>query len=122
MGQQLRGNDLLASLGSNQFAVLLPDLAHPEDASIVTRKLMNALETAFEIDGHDIVVTLSTGIVVFPGDGDDSESLLQHAEKSMYDVKEDGRNNYPFFKPSIQSSSMNRLSMESEMRKAIARE
>jgi len=73
-----------------------------------------------DVDG--LVLKMCTGIVVFPGNGDDSESMLQHAEKSMYDVKEDGRNNYQFFKPSIQNSSMNRLSMESEMRKAIERE
>ena len=122
LDEQLRGNDLLASLGSNQFAVLLPDLAHPEDASIVTRKLMQALETPFQINDQDVVVTLSTGIVIFPGDGDDSESMLQNAEKSMYDVKEAGRNGYQFFKPAIQDSALNRLSMESEMRKAIERE
>lgn len=122
LNDQLRGNDLLASLGSNQFAVLLPELAHPEDASIVTRKLMKALEIPFQIIGQDVVVTLSTGIVIFPGDGNDSELLLQHAEKSMYNVKAEGRNGYQFFKPSIQNSALNRLSMESEMRKAIERE
>ena len=122
LNKQLRGNDLLASLGGNQFAVLLPELAHPEDASIVTRKLMQALEPAFQIGGQDIIVTLSTGIVIFPGDGDNSESLLQHAEKSMYDAKAAGRNGYQFFEASIQNSALNRLSMESEMRKAIERE
>jgi len=119
---QLRGNDMIASFGSNQFAVLLPDLAHPEDASIVTRKLMKTLETAFDIDGQEVFVTTSTGIVIFPGDGEDSESLLQNAEESMYNVKNEGRNGYQFFKAAIQSSAINRLSMESEMRKAIERE
>ncbi|ATX80109.1 PAS domain S-box-containing protein/diguanylate cyclase (GGDEF) domain-containing protein [Mariprofundus aestuarium] len=119
---QLRGNDMIASFGSNQFAVLLPDLAHPEDASIVTLKLMRSLEPAFDLDGQEVFITTSTGIVIFPGDGEDSESLLQNAEKSMYNVKSEGRNGYQFFKPSIQSSAINRLSMESEMRKAIERE
>lgn len=122
LGKPLRGNDLLASLGSNQFGVFLPDLAQPEDASIVARKLMNALETPFHIDGHDVVITISCGIVIFPGDGEDSKSLLQHAEKSMYQVKEQGRNGYHFFKESIHNSALNRLTMESEMRKAIERE
>ena len=122
LNEQLRGNDLLASLGSNQFAVLLPELAHPEDASTVTRKLMQTLESPFHVGGQDVVVTLSTGIVIFPGDGEDSESLLQHAEKSMYNVKAEGRNGYQFFEASIQNSALNRLSMESEMRKAIERE
>ncbi|MDX8405471.1 MAG: EAL domain-containing protein [Mariprofundus sp.] len=120
--EQLRGNDLIASLGGNQFAVLLPDLAHPEDATIVAQKLMNVLESGFTIDDHDIVVTISTGIVIFPGDGDDSETLLQNAERSMYSVKEEGGNNYRFFESSIQSSAINRLSLESELRKAIERE
>jgi len=122
LNEELRGNDLLASLGSNQFAVLLPELAHPEDASIVTRKLMATLETPFNISGQDVVVTLSTGIVIFPGDGDSSEELLQHAEKSMYSAKDAGRNGYQFFKASIQNSALNRLSMESEMRKALERD
>jgi len=120
--EQLRGNDLVASLGGNQFAVLLPDLTHPEDATIVTRKLMDTLESGFVIDTHEIVLTISTGIVIFPGDGDDSETLLQNAERSMYCVKEDGGNNYRFFEASIQSSAINRLSLESELRKAIERE
>nr|WP_257790533.1 GGDEF domain-containing phosphodiesterase [Mariprofundus ferrinatatus] len=119
---QLRGNDVIASLGSNQFAILLAKLAHPEDASLVTRKLMRTLETPFDIDGQEVFVTISTGIVIFPGDGEDSESLLQHAEESMYKVKSEGRNSYQFFKPSIQRSAINRLSLESAMRKAIERD
>ncbi len=119
---QLRGNDLIASLSGNQFAILLPDLAHPEDATIVTLKLMSVLENGFKIDDHEIVLTISTGIVIFPGDGDDNETLLQNAERSMYKSKEDGGNNYHFFKASIQSSAINRLSLESELRKAIERE
>jgi len=119
---QLRGNDLIACLGGNQFAVLLPDLVHPEDANIVTLKLMHALEEGIEIDGHEVVVTMSTGIVIFPGDGEESETLLKHAERSMYKAKEEGGNNYQFFKAAIHNSAINRLSLESEMRKAIERE
>jgi len=117
----LRGNDLIASAGGNRFAVLLTDLVHAEDATIVIMKLMQALESGFDIDDHDVVLTVSIGIVIFPGDGDDSEELLQHAEQSMYSVKGDGGNNYQFFKASIQNSAVNRLSLESEMRKAIER-
>jgi len=117
----LRGNDLIASVGGNRFAVLLTDLVHAEDATIVIMKLMHALESGFDIDGQDVVITVSIGIVIFPGDGDDSEELLHHAEHSMYSVKADGGNNYQFFKASIQSSAVNRLSLESEMRKAIER-
>ncbi|WP_236075326.1 EAL domain-containing protein [Mariprofundus sp. EBB-1] len=119
---QLRGNDLIACLGGNQFAVLLPDLVHPEDANIVTMKLMHALEEGIDVAGNDVVVTISTGIVIFPGDGEDSETLLKHAERSMYKAKEEGGNNYQFYKASIQHSASNRLSLESEMRKAIERE
>ncbi|MDQ6997682.1 MAG: EAL domain-containing protein [Mariprofundus sp.] len=119
---QLRGNDLIACLGGNQFAVLLPDLVHPEDANIVTMKLMHALEEGIDVAGNDVVVTISTGIVIFPGDGEDSERLLKHAERSMYKAKEEGGNNYQFYKASIQHSASNRLSLESEMRKAIERE
>ena len=119
---QLRGNDLIACLGGNQFAVLLPDLVHPEDANIVTLKLMHTLEKGIEIDAQDVVVTISTGIVIFPGDGEDSETLIKHAERSMYKAKEEGGNNYQFYKASIQHAAINRLSLESEMRKAIERE
>lgn len=117
----LRGNDLIASLGGNRFVVLLTGLAHPEDATIVTLKLMQALESGFCIDHHEVVMTISTGIAIFPGDGDNSEALLQSAEQSMYSVKADGGNNYQFFKASTQSSAINRLNMESEMRRAIER-
>ena len=119
---QVRGNDVIAGLGGNQFAVLLTGLAHPEDASIIAGKLMKALEPAFDIEGHEVFVTISTGIVIFPGDGEDSESLLQNAEKSMYSAKAKGRNGYQFFTSSIQSSAIHRLELESELRKAIERE
>ena len=119
---QVRGNDVIASLGGNQFAVLLTGLAHAEDASIITRKLMKVLEPAFDIEGQEVFVTISTGIVIFPGDGEDSQTLLQNAEKSMYSAKSHGRNRYQFFTSSIQNSAIQRLQMESALRKGIERE
>lgn len=115
----LRETDTLARVGGDEFTVLLPDLRNREDAIVVASKLVGALAQPFAIDGCDVFLTASVGIAVYPDDGDDSETLLRHADIAMYDIKSQGRNGFGFFLPIMDEMSSRRLSLEGEIRRAM---
>ena len=117
----LRENDFLARLGGDEFVVLLPALEHPEDAALVARKLIGALQAPMLIEGHELTVSASIGIAVFPGDGDDVSALLKHADVAMYCAKDQGRNTYHYFKPEMDVHALERLMLENALRRAIER-
>lgn len=118
----LRDGDFLARLGGDEFVVLLPDLVHSEDASVVARKLLAALQAPMSIDGHDLVASASIGIAVYPGDGDDVSTLLKHADVAMYCAKDQGRNAYHYFKPEMDVHALERLMLENALRRAVDRD
>jgi len=90
----LREGDTLARLGGDEFTVILPVISHPDDASNVARKFLECYAKPLSIDGHELHVTASIGISIFPNDGEDADSLLHHADIAMYQIKETGRNGY----------------------------
>ena len=90
----LREGDTLARLGGDEFTVILPVISHPDDASNVARKFLDCYAKPLSIDGHELHVTASIGISIFPSDGEDADSLLHHADIAMYQIKETGRNGY----------------------------
>jgi diguanylate cyclase (GGDEF)-like protein/PAS domain S-box-containing protein len=93
----LREGDTLARLGGDEFTVILPVLAHPEAASNVAQKFLDCFTQAMNIGGHGLHVTASIGISIYPGDGEDADSLIKHADAAMYRIKESGRNRYLFY-------------------------
>lgn len=118
----LRDGDFLARLGGDEFVVLLPGLIHSEDAAVVARKLLVALQAPMSIDGHDLVASASIGIAVYPGDGDDVSTLLKHADVAMYCAKDQGRNAYHYFKPEMDVHALERLMLENALRRAVDRD
>ena len=70
----------------------------------------------FTLDGHDIYVTASLGIAVYPGDGSEPEELLKNADTAMYRAKEQGHNNYQFYLPEMNERAMQRLQLETSLR------
>jgi len=118
----LREGDFLARLGGDEFVVLLPHLEHPEAAAVVARKLISALQAPMAIEGHELTVSASIGIAVFPGDGEDVSTLLKHADVAMYCAKEQGRNAYHYFKPEMDVHALERLMLENALRRAIERD
>lgn len=118
----LRDGDFLARLGGDEFVVLLPDLVHSEDAAVVARKLLAALQAPMSIDGHDLVASASIGIALYPGDGDDVSTLLKHADVAMYCAKDQGRNAYHYFKPEMDVHALERLMLENALRRAVDRD
>ena len=117
----LRRGDTLARLGGDEFIVLLPDIDAPEDAEVTARKILSALEQPFALSHGEFRVTVSVGVAIFPRDGSSAEALTQHADIAMYQVKRSGKNGFRFFSPSHDSDHRERLSLENDLRSALAR-
>ncbi|TVO68069.1 EAL domain-containing protein [Denitromonas ohlonensis] len=117
----LRDEDLLARLGGDEFVVLVPRLGQPEDAAAVARQITSALVSPFSIEGHELVVSASIGIALYPQDACDVDSLLKQADLAMYGAKDAGRNTYRFFEDRMNAQAYQRLMLETALRRAIER-
>lgn len=117
----VRAPDTVSRQGGDEFVLLLHNLRHAEDPATTARRILNALKEAHSIEGHDLHVTASIGISVFPEDGMDAETLLKNADTAMYQAKESGRQNFRFFKPEMNVKAVERQSMEEDLRRAIER-
>ena len=116
----VRRMDTVARLGGDEFVVLLTDVTI-EGATEVARKLIYRVAKPYQIDNHELGVTPSLGISVFPQDGRDFESLLKHADTAMYRAKESGRNGYQFFASEMNVAALERLMLENSLRQGIER-
>jgi diguanylate cyclase (GGDEF)-like protein/PAS domain S-box-containing protein len=103
-----RAADTVARIGGDEFVVLLGDVERPESARQVAQKLLEALSAPLELDGHGLQVTPSIGIAVYPGDGEDVETLLRNADSAMYHAKREGRNNAQFYAPALNGAAQRR--------------
>ncbi len=121
LSETLRDEDVLARIGGDEFVVLLPELARPDDAATVARKLIASLTAPFQIDGQDLTISTSVGIALYPGNGADVDTLLKHADTAMYGAKNEGRNDYRFFTPDMNSRAYTRLKLENALRRALER-
>ncbi|MDQ5880882.1 MAG: hypothetical protein QG616_712 [Pseudomonadota bacterium] len=119
LSQAVRTTDTVSRQGGDEFIVLLGEIESPEAAAQVARKLTQVLSEPCQLGGHQITVTPSIGIAVSPEDGSDLDSLLKHADLAMYDAKQQGRNNYQFFRREMNARSLEMLLMESDLRLAL---
>jgi diguanylate cyclase (GGDEF)-like protein len=103
--------DTLCRQGGDEFVMLLTEIEHPQDAARVVEKLRAALATPYRIGRHDLRVTLSTGISVFPDDGFNPDTLMQKADTAMFHAKAGGRDSYLFFRPAMNTDADRRLSV-----------
>jgi diguanylate cyclase (GGDEF)-like protein/PAS domain S-box-containing protein len=117
----LRGSDILARLGGDEFVVLLEELRDPQEAAHVARKLLSAAIQPIEIMDQECRVTASIGIATFPADASDAPSLMKNADAAMYHAKEEGKNNYQFHSRATNSLSIERLALETNLRRALER-
>ena len=95
----LRKGDTVARMGGDEFMLLLPELARMEDATRIAQKILTTVRKPCTIDGHDISITTSIGIAIFPGDGLDADTLMKNSDIAMYCAKDKGRNDYQRFMP-----------------------
>ena len=118
----LRETDLLARLGGDEFMVIVEDFDDPSVLGRIAQKLLDAIAQPFEIEEHDIFVTSSIGIAVYPDDSDDPEELLKHADVAMYRSKELGRNTYQFLDANLAEHRLRQHTLETALRTALADE
>lgn len=117
----LREGDSLARLGGDEFAILLESLPHPGAVTEIAESILTALRPAFMLEGHEVFVTVSFGISLFPHDGETTQILLKNADVAMYCAKERGKNNYQFFAREMNAKAFERLMLDNSLRHAINR-
>ena len=122
MQSTIRHIDTISRLGGDEFIVLLSQIAAAEDAARVAEKLIAAVSQPYRIEEHELLLTASVGISIYPDSGTEANSLLRNADASMYSAKEAGRNRYRFYSEDLTSRVTERLSLERDLRRAIERD
>ncbi len=115
----VRESDTVARIGGDEFTVILPMLKSSEDAALVAQKIIQHIAEPASHHGHELLITASVGIAIFPGDGADAEGLLQNADTAMYLAKELGRSQYQFFSPEMNRRATERLQLQNRLREAV---
>lgn len=115
----IRASDLAARFGGDEFNILMYDITGPEEMAISARKILSVFNDPFMISGHELHVSTSIGISIYPDDGKDTDDLLKHADMAMYHSKESGRNTFQFYEPAINVRALERASLEYHLRRSI---
>ncbi len=109
----------VARRGGDEFTILLTEINHAQYSAMVALRFLEALARPFMIAGHEVFITASIGVALYPLDGKDLDSLLKNADIAMYEAKGRGKNNYQYFQESMNVATIERLSMEARLRKAL---
>ncbi|MCB1842160.1 MAG: EAL domain-containing protein, partial [Halioglobus sp.] len=112
----------VSRLGGDEFTVVLNQVSDPGSPAVVARRLLDAFAQPMIIEGHEVVVTPSIGIAVAPRDAATVEGLLKAADTAMYHAKKTGKNNFVFYRKDLDAASVERLTLENQLRKAIERD
>lgn len=120
LSQHLRSGDLLARLGGDEFVCVLENLQAPFEASQVAEKLITCVASPITLRGHEVSISASIGISLFPADGTTPDDLLRAADTAMYQAKKHGRNTYHFYTPEMTQSARERAQLDRLLRHAIA--
>ena len=121
LGECVREFETLARLGGDEFAIILDDLEHQQEATVVAQRILDALASPFRVNDQEVVVTGSVGIAFYPDNEDTIDQLLKCANSAMYRSKERGRNSYQIFSKEMHSEVLTRMSLERDLRHALER-
>ncbi len=120
LAHALRASDILARLGGDEFVVIAEDVIDSDTIGNLGQKLLLAVDQPIRVRAQDFVLTASIGVSLYPTDGTDAQTLLKNADTAMYRAKEQGRNNLQFYSAYMGSANVDRLSMETQLKKAAA--
>jgi diguanylate cyclase (GGDEF)-like protein/PAS domain S-box-containing protein len=115
----VRSSDTVSRHGGDEFVVVLSELEHAEDAAMGAQKIIAALARPHKLAGHELHISVSIGISVYPDDGEDAETLLQSADTALYHAKDQGRDCFKFFKPDLNVRAVERQSIEAGLHGAL---
>lgn len=117
----VRASDTVSRQGGDEFVVLLSELEQSDDAASTAGRMLQAVAEAHSILNHDLHISASIGVSVYPDDGSDAETLIKNADTAMYQAKENGRQSYKYFKPAMNVRAVERQSIEEGLRRALER-
>ncbi len=115
----VRESDTVSRHGGDEFLILLSEVDQPEDAGLIAEKIVSSIAEPHSIAGHELTLTASVGIALYPEDGQDTQSLIMRADTAMYHAKNTGRNRVGFYSPEMEAPAIKRSSIESELRSAL---
>ncbi|MEC4723221.1 EAL domain-containing protein [Noviherbaspirillum sp. CPCC 100848] len=120
LSARMRDMDTVARLGGDEFGIVLPKLAHAEDAAIVANGILRALKQPWTLaDGTEVRVGISIGISIFPDHGTSTQQLLQHADAALYQAKQEGRGGFRYFSQGMTQAARERIRLEARLHRAI---
>ena len=120
--KSLRDHDTVSRYSGDTFAIVVPNLNGTSDAARIASKIKDAMSQPFDITGLELFVTVSIGITIYPIDTDHPETLVKNAEATMHLVKNQGGNNYQYYETNTNAEAMERLQLETKLRRALERE
>lgn len=112
-------NFMVARIGGDEFTLLLTNITAPQDLAVVSNRILNALSQPFHIENHEIFLTVSIGIALYPSDAQDADTLLKNADIALYQAKNQGRNNFQFYAESANVHIFERYTIENKLRRAL---
>lgn len=118
----VREGDTVARFGGDEFAGFLNDVASSRDVAPIVRKFLDALEPPFTIDGHELFISGSIGISLYPEDGTDTQTLMKNADTAMYRAKQLGGSTSEFYHAGMNAHALTRLNLETGLRRALERQ
>ncbi|MFQ5542954.1 MAG: EAL domain-containing protein [Nitrospiria bacterium] len=118
----VREGDTVSRFGGDEFTIILSDVAQTEDLVRIAKKVLESISSPYYLEGHELFVSTSIGITVYPEDGKDQKELLKNADIAMYLAKEKGRNVFQFYSPEMDTRTVERLALENSLRYAVERD